>query len=201
MVIGYHRLYHCPIHRPISITNSNHRWRRSRSFRMFLAGSARQPKPSSGGSGSPLLVGFSSATCFHMVPAAARPAEWSRGPKSVNKMYTLERLLGRETPGEPVVQRPLTAAVGQGGGVSTASGPSSTKASLWRPTPSGIRASIQVESHTLYYYYYYYFCMTQETVRRLPFRCYTRKGSDLDQSQQTNKGKDKTSEINESGKN
>ena len=33
----------------------------------------------------------------------------------------------------------------------------------------------------------YYFCMTQETVRRLPFRCYTRKGSDLDQSQQTNK--------------
>ena len=29
--------------------------------------------------------------------------------------------------------------------------------------------------------------MTQETVRRLPFRCYTRKGSDLDQSQQTNK--------------
>ena len=27
----------------------------------------------------------------------------------------------------------------------------------------------------------YYFCMTQETVRRLPFRCYTRKGSDLDQ--------------------
>ena len=23
-------------------------------------------------------------------------------------------------------------------------------------------------------------CMTQETVRRLPFRCYTRKGSDLD---------------------
>ena len=29
-----------------------------------------------------------------------------------------------------------------------------------------------------------YFCMTQETVRRLPFRCYTRKGSDLDQSQQ-----------------
>ena len=34
---------------------------------------------------------------------------------------------------------------------------------------------------------YYCFCMTQETVRRLPFRCYTRKGSDLDQSQQTNK--------------
>ena len=33
----------------------------------------------------------------------------------------------------------------------------------------------------------YYFCMTQETVRRLPFRCHTRKGSDLDQSQQTNK--------------
>ena len=43
----------------------------------------------------------------------------------------------------------------------------------------------------------YYFCMTQETARRLPFRCYTRKGSDLDQSQQR---KDKTSEINESGK-
>ena len=39
-----------------------------------------------------------------------------------------------------------------------------------------------------YYYYqlrYYYFCMTQETVRRLPFCCYTRKGSDLDQSQHT----------------
>ena len=29
--------------------------------------------------------------------------------------------------------------------------------------------------------------MTQETVRRLPFRCYTRKGSDLNQSQPTNK--------------
>ena len=41
------------------------------------------------------------------------------------------------------------------------------------------------------------FCMTQETARRLPFRCYTRKGSDLDQSQQM---KDTTSEINESGK-
>ena len=36
----------------------------------------------------------------------------------------------------------------------------------------------------------HYFCMTQETVRRLPFlpfRCYTRKGSDLDQSQQQRK--------------
>ena len=29
-----------------------------------------------------------------------------------------------------------------------------------------------------------YFCMTQERLRRLPFRCYTGKGSDLDQSQQ-----------------
>ena len=32
-----------------------------------------------------------------------------------------------------------------------------------------------------------FFCMTQETARRLPLCCYTRKGSDQDQSQQKKK--------------
>ena len=62
---------------------------------MFLAGSARcqrQCKPSRtiGDFGSPLLVGLSSATCFHLVPVAARPAEWSKGPKYDNIVYTLD---------------------------------------------------------------------------------------------------------------
>ena len=47
-----------------------------------------------------------------------------------------------------------------------------------------VRRRLEACSSEWVAFYYYYFCMTQETVRRLPFRCYTRKGSDLDQSQQ-----------------
>ena len=44
----------------------------------------------------------------------------------------------------------------------------------------------------------HYFCMTQETVRRLPFVVTPEKARIWIRA---NKGKDKTSEINESGKN